>query len=366
MIEQLNSYSPQRTAAARQATASTSNSNPFAFLRQAADKALGGLTVPTLGQQPVRSKEEIQAGLNAFRDSNNLAFRLPPEQPGEAPRTVKVRPQFQMEGGLNDPEGKSTPKGRAVTVANVGAALPPEVLNQPGMRAAISASGMGRGTPEQIQRVTQALIDAGKLPPKSEETPGDRSRVRRMMWDYGLGTDCAGYTAQAAAAGAGRDLGLKGVNRNGDSLMESLTQENFTRVAQKPGEAMNARAGDIIRLKDVNPDEAGHWVSVFDHTKMSAQRVERLYDNSQPFWQGSQKDSQVHVYTVDSSWGAGGDWAARSDQNEVGGVDRRKWLYNAANDKWGTLDDSVNPPTIRLSEPGPYNHHRDVKVFRPK
>ena len=64
--------------------------------------------------------------------------------------------------------------------------------------------------------------------------------------------------------------------------------------------------------------------------------------------------------------GAGGDWKARGSQNDVGGVDRRKWVYNAQNDRWGTYDDRSKNPTIEYSEVGPYNHLPDVKVFRPK
>lgn len=345
----------------------TQSFNPFESLRRAANEALGGLvgTAPTAPVAPPYDKKVTQARLDEFRNRMRASYTIPSDNPGEAPRTVKVFPQFQMEGGLSDPEGKGTPKGRVNTLAKVSEALP-EIKQDPALRTAASAAGMGRATPEQLKLVTQALIDAGKLPPASGDHTSDSARVRKLQWDFGLGTDCAGYVAQAASNGAGRDLGLGGVNRNGDSLQQSLSSEQFTRIPQQPGKPIRARAGDIIRLTDPDPGEAGHWVSVYDHTTMNAEKVAKLHDAKNQFWQGSAQNAEVHVYTLDSSWGAGGDWKARNNQHEVGGVDRRKWVYNAQNDRWGTYDDRSKNPTIEYSEVGPYNHLPDVKVYRPK
>ncbi len=349
-------------------TPGADSSSAYETLRKAANEALGGLfggseVAPI---SPPYNKAETQTRLDAFRESNRSPYSIPSDTPGEPARIVKVRPQFQMEGGLNDPGGLTPAKGRLQTMANVRAALPPEALKNPALRTAVSASGMGRGTPAQIQQVTQALIDAGKLPPSTGDHQTDQARVRKLQWEFGLGTDCAGYVAQAVTAGAGRDLGLGGVNRNGDSLQLSLKPENFARINQEPGQPIRARAGDIIRLTDPTPGEAGHWVSVYDHTTMNAEKVSKLRDPAQEFWKGSDANPEVHVYTLDSSWGAGGSWNARGEQHDVGGVDRRKWVYNASNHQWGTLDDSVKPNTIKLSQPGPYDHLPDVKVYRPK
>ncbi|MBS2035182.1 hypothetical protein JST97_09335 [bacterium] len=358
----------QRTSPVQRLQATQSAGfNPFERLRQAANEALGGLvgTAPTAPVVPPYDKKVTQARLDDFRNSMRSTYTIPSDTPGEAPRTVKVFPQFQMEGGLSDPEGKEPSKGRINTMAKVGEALP-EIKQNPALRSAASAAGMGRATPEQLKLVTQALIDAGKLPPASGDHTTDSARVRKLQWEFGLGSDCAGYVAQAASKAAGRDLGLGGVNRNGDSLQQSLSPEQFSRVPQQAGKPIRARAGDIIRLTDPSPGEAGHWVSVYDHTTMSADKVAKLHNSKNEFWQGSGHNAEVHVYTLDSSWGAGGDWKTRSAQNEVGGVDRRKWVYNAANDRWGTYDDRAKNPTIEYSEIGPYNHLPDVKVYRPK
>ncbi|MFN8611492.1 MAG: hypothetical protein U0931_28355 [Vulcanimicrobiota bacterium] len=341
--------------------------NPFETLRRAANEALGGLvgTSPAAPALPAYDKKLTQTRLDDFRASMHSSYTIPSDTPGQPPRTVKVFPQFQMEGGLSDPSGKETPKGRINTLDKVSSAIPGMKQN-PALRAAASAAGMGRATPEQMKMVTQALIDAGQLPPASGEHTSDSARVRKLQWDFGLGSDCAGYVAQAASRAAGRDLGLGGVNRNGDSLQESLSPEQFTRVAQQPGKPLRARAGDIIRLTDPSPGEAGRWVSVYDHTTMNPEKTARLHDAGNEFWKGSPTNAEVHVYTLDSSWGAGGDWNWRGGQHEVGGVDRRKWVYNAANDRWGSYDDRAKNPTIEYSEIGPYNHLPDVKVYRPK
>lgn len=351
-----------------QRVAQTSGFNPFETLRRAANQALGSLTgpapaapaAPVAAPLPAYDKKATQARMDEFRGQMHSSYTIP----GETPRTVKVYPQFQMEGGMSDPESKGTPKSRLDTLGKVSSVL--DLKSNPALRTAAGAAGMGRATPEQMQLVTQALIDAGKLPPAKGDHTTDSARIRKLQWDFGLGSDCAGYVAQAASKGAGRDLGLAGVNRNGDSLQQSLSPQQFNRVPQEAGKPIRARAGDVIRLTDPQPGEAGHWVSVYDHTTMNKDRVARLHQPDNDFWKGSPNNSEVHVYTLDSSWGAGGDWKMRGAQNDVGGVDRRKWVYNAGNDRWGTYDDRSKNPTIEYSEVGPYNHLPDVKVYRPK
>lgn len=363
----------QRPIAVQRAT--QGGFNPFETLRRAANDALGGLVGTTPKSTPAKApapaaaapalapfdKKATQASLDEFREQMRTSYTIP----GEPDRVVKVFPQFQMEGGLSDPQGNGTPKSRVDTMAKVSAALP-ELKQNPALRTAASAAGMGRATPEQMKLVTQALIDAGKLPPAKGDHTSDSARVRKLQWDFGLGSDCAGYVAQAATKAAGRDLGLAGVNRNGDSLQQSLSPQQFNRVPQEPGKPMRARAGDIIRLTDANPGEAGHWVNVYDHTTMNKDKVARLHQPDQDFWKGTSPNAEVHVYTLDSSWGAGGDWKAKGAQGDVGGADRRKWVYNAGNDRWGSYDDRTKNPTIEYSEIGPYNHLPDVKVYRPK
>lgn len=355
-----------------QRVAQTNSFNPFETLRRAANDALGGLVggpapaapaAPVAAPLPAYDKKATQARLDEFRGQMRSSYIIPGENGGE-PREIKVMPQFQMEGGLSDPDGKGTPKGRVDTVGKVGAVL--DLKSNPALRTAAGAAGMGRATPEQMQMVTQALIDAGQLPAAKGDHTTDSARVRKLQWDFGLGSDCAGYVAQAASKGAGRDLGLAGVNKNGDSLQQSLKPDQFDRVTQTPGQPIRARAGDLIRLNDPTPGEAGHWVSVYDHTTMNKEKVARLHDSSNEFWKGTANSSEVHVYTLDSSWGAGGDWKMRGTQGDVGGVDRRKWVYNAGNDRWGTYDDRAKNPSIEYSEVGPYNHLPDVKVYRPK
>jgi len=78
----------------------------------------------------------------------------------------------------------------------------------------------GRGTPEEIHQLTQALIDA--QPPGKIRTPLD---VRELMFDHAIGLDCAGYVQQAYLRAKGRTASQAG--------FDSITYENLSGLAQR-------------------------------------------------------------------------------------------------------------------------------------
>ena len=176
----------------------------------------------------------------------------------------------------------------------------------------------GRATPEQVRRVTQALIDGGKLPPG---TPQDAwLRVRTLMCNYGLGVDCAGYVQQAF-------LASRQVARSGTALKPAINEnlaglagKGFARVS--PGEA---RPGDLMIFAPPHGATVGHTVIVRDVQPVKPEDCEYL-SRFAPGW-GHPDPSRVKALVVDSSWGNAAD-------PQQGGVERRMWIHDEQSGRW--------------------------------
>jgi hypothetical protein len=194
------------------------------------------------------------------------------------------------------------------------------IAGKVGLRPAeLGAIEVGRGTPGQVQALTQALIDANKLPPPVEGEPS-ALRVRRMMCDYGIGFDCAGYVQQAFVA-------ARGITRAQAGLAPDMTDEDLshlspTRFSRVPVE--EARAGDVLALgPPPGSHEVGHRLLVFDRHDASPEEIAR-YCRAGTSLDGS----HLTVLSVDSSFGS-------SALPEKGGVQRQTWLYDGKS--WGTV-----------------------------
>ena len=137
-------------------------------------------------------RSDAQKRLDSFLSAANAPYRVNGHE-------VRVTPAFRMQGGYG-------PRPERATAA-LKKALPPELVRELGRRLDVIAGG--KGTPEEIQRVTQSLIDRGHLAAASGGSP--RDRVRQLMFDFGIGLDCSGfaYQAHAAARGTPRKLGLQ-------------------------------------------------------------------------------------------------------------------------------------------------------------
>ncbi len=172
-----------------------------------------------------------------------------------------------------------------------------------------------KATPEVIRRVTQALIDAGHLPPGAPDQLG--LRVRQMMSDYGVGLDCSGYVSQALVASRGgvRPPGFR------DPVHEDLSGLEFRGFARVSPEAV--RAGDMI-IFDGNGG-VGHTTIVSSVRCATAEEARVLTRNVQGL--GVVDPAKLHYVTVDSSWGSYG--AA-----DRGGVLRDEFLYDEASQTW--------------------------------
>jgi len=133
----------------------------------------------------------------------------------------------------------------------------------------------GGGDPELVQRLTQALVDAGRLPASVREAhpPFEsrdlETRVRVMMSDYGIGYDEAGYVRQALAHIAPTKSSLVRV-----SLATVRPGDVFARAPGIP-------VGILRRVRELSPAEESErrQESGFETGRIVAYEV----DASHPF-----------------------------------------------------------------------------------
>ncbi len=195
-----------------------------------------------------------------------------------------------------------------------------------GIASAAGPARYGRCSPEQLVKVTQALIDAGKLPPADDAHQDLANRIRGMQWEWGIGVDCAGYTQQAAADAHGAAGVAFKSNLMGDIFSGMANDRRFAKV-----DPANIRPGDVIHLDAPKRGEVGHNVICFSHSTLDdAARAKLLAspatDAGKAFLRGA---GPFHTFEVDSSWGAG-------DGTMVGGFRRDTWLYDESTFTWAS------------------------------
>jgi hypothetical protein len=197
----------------------------------------------------------------------------------------------------------------------------------------------GRGTPAQIQSVTQAILDAGKVSP----APTDAAGVRKMMFQLGIGVDCAGYVMQAAVAAHMLPPCSPNTRSILDDNLSNLPSHGFHRV----NDYGTARPGDIFVLGPQvgqNSNDIGHRAIVFSqHVAVPAEVPSAVAT------QLGADTGPIHVFQVDSSWGAGG-----VAQN--GGVRRQTWWYGESTGKWAWQRAVESTPQPYKVTDTPYDH----------
>jgi hypothetical protein len=213
----------------------------------------------------------------------------------------------------------------------------------------------GRGTPEQVQRVTQSLIDANLLPPDGGSLD---ERVRKMMNNHGIGMDCAGYVAQAFVASRGVDHAHSqlGSTPIGDEGLSNLGHRGFVQVGIDA-----ARPGDIVVLGLPTNDRYPHRAIVYaarDATEADKQLLRIGAARADAQTRGALTDlaasGRLRAVVVDSSWGSG-------HNPLVGGVERRMWWHDPLTGKWASTDVSGTPEIGK----NPYGHPFEG-VYRPR
>ncbi len=264
-----------------------------------------------------------QRRLDAFRAAATPTYRLPDGT------EVKVAAPFRMPsrdvGQLSAAEKKDETTLRyAITEGHV-ADHKAELAVVAG-KVGIGAGGLvalynGRGTPEQVHAVTQELLKEGKLPPGDDRPAGER--VRRMMCDYGLGFDCAGYTQQAFLAARGITRAQAGFADPTNEGLFAPSPAHFTRVAPE-----NANAGDIVVLEPPTGESVGHRAIIADRHELTAPELQRLGCSRSD--RALLAAGSVTVFEVDSSWGSSG-------KTQEGGVQRHTWLHDATTGLWATV-----------------------------
>jgi hypothetical protein len=182
--------------------------------------------------------------------------------------------------------------------------------NSPELRAIAARLGItaedlrrvqrGGGRPEHVRRLTQALIDAGRLPAtargpveSSRELCDLASRVRQMMADYGLGYDEGGYVRQAVA---------------------HLDPARTALVRVSPA---TARPGDVFARAPGVP------VGILSRTREPSAAEEAELRKQRGFATG-----RIVAYEIDSSHG---DVLADVDH---GGVARETWWHDEQSGAW--------------------------------
>jgi len=256
---------------------------------------------------------------------------------------IAVPPHFRMNGGANT---ASVQAHHAELV---------QVARRHGCLDAVGPVTMGRGTSQQVVRLTSALISEGNLP---EGTPAEfRHNLHKLMWEFGIGMDCAGYVQQAfletRSPKTRADFGL-----NADILNENLAglgqNSHFSEV-----EFLHARPGDLFTLRSRAPGEVGHAVIVYSHQIADAKKAEELKERFGPASASAFQGGPVHVYELDSSWGAG-------QGHDSGGVRRDVWLYNESTKDWAYVDARLaREQAFHVDPGGPCGEAIDG-VYRPK
>jgi hypothetical protein len=206
----------------------------------------------------------------------------------------------------------------------------------------------GRATPELLARATQALIDAGYLPARTSsgsKAPADR--IRQLMFEFGVGLDCAGYVAPASLSARGITRAAARFAEPSNESLSGLPGQGFAQV-----HLLDAlRPGDIFVLAPNSGESVGHRAIVRDAQPASPSEIEALRSGwSLP---GSAKTSDRWLrIVVDSSWGNGG-------SAQRGGVERRIWWHDTTSGLWAWRS---NGAAVVTSDP--YNH-ADWKVYTP-
>ncbi len=246
----------------------------------------------------------MQSGLDAFRMSVTGWYRT---QAGDVAVSVPflMAPGYaEQQASMRKPEVQAELKQ---AVARLG--LPQDTVDR------IHA---GRGTPDEIHRLTQALIDG--QPADRSWTPVD---VRRLMVDHMIGLDCAGYAQQAYLHATGRTATEAGLGAITLENLSGLSGKGFAHV----DDVAQLRPGDLVVFSPMPKaaQDPGHRAIVYDQRPATVNDLQTLLStgDGQAFALGG----PVRVVEIDSSFGSGG-FASK------GGVERQTWLYNESTRGW--------------------------------
>ncbi len=300
---------------------------------------------------------------------------LPPVAPSPAESDRDRRVQAALDGVLREANAPYTVSdGGSTQLVSPGVGFkmartwPQQAASMQAMRAAIQAAATkaaltdsieritaGRGSIGSVHALTQALLGAGQLP--APETGTLAERVRRMMFDCGLGVDCAGYVQQAYLRVAGRTRESAGLQSPENEDLSNLGSRGFTRM----DDVTRARPGDIFVLGPPldGSSKFGHRAIVYESHVASTGELQQRAASFATDESGSPaartmllSGHTIQVFQVDSSWGNGG-------SSQVGGVRRETWFYDRDGGQWGFTFTTLcagGPCTAFAASGQPYAH----------
>ena len=279
---------------------------------------------PTRADALGASRDAVAQGrMDAVRD----AYAGPYSACGER---VTARPMFRLNQGANEASMQAHARQLDAIASRVG------------------CSGVmvrnGCASPRELVKVTQALIDAGKLPGGSGDAA---ARIRQMQWTWGIGVDCAGYTRRSFLAANGlseRQTAGLGLASLGNEAFRGLDKNpHFAKVAPS-----DMRPGDLVTLDPKPGGRWGHNLVVRSNTVADDAAKAAFAAQHGPlakaFLQGF---GPFHMIEVDSSWGAGATGA------DYGGFRRDTWIYDALDARVGLPRPDEPPGGVRRVEERP-------------
>jgi hypothetical protein len=273
---------------------------------------------------------QVRINLDAFRQAMNAPYQTP-EGVAWPGTTFQMTTRYPLQGDVVT--RNTAALNRAIATAKLN---PSEALDLV----------TGRGSPEAIHAVTQALIHQGQLPDASEGTLD--ARVRILMFNHGIGVDCAGYVQRAYLRVMHLDRASAHFGRTDESL-STLGARGYTRIVDLAG----VRPGDIVSLGPPRDPlggagEPGHRAIVYEQHLASTDELAELRATGET---GTKMAAAgpVRVVQVDSSWGSSGD-------PQLGGVRRETWWRSETTGAWAWLQHASDGSASLLTASTPMAH----------
>jgi hypothetical protein len=278
----------------------------------------------------------VQQGLDSFLSAMAGSYRV-----------------GNVETSVATPFRMSNPyPGQAKALAGAWPALRDAAASARPPVTTLDAIESGRGTPEDIHRLTQSLIDRGCLLKDPYLSVGRQIRI--MMFEFGIGIDCAGYVQQAYLRSTGVSRKDAGFASPLNESLSGLAGRGYVRIT----DPSRMRPGDLVVLGPRVRGATGHRAIVYDQRPATDADLAKLR-TLKPAGPSLASPRGILVVEVDSSWGCDGNLLA-------GGVRRETWWYSQTTGLWGWHEQAPTEARDLYAGPTPVDHPFDgpYGIFR--